>query len=114
MSLIAKAQQTFFDVHLHPELMEYILTLCETTRSHELVLLGASPRAAIALMRAVQAYAAVSGREYCIPEDVKRLAEPVLAHRLIMKPSARINDNAAHDAIMQVLSKVPAPTERFY
>jgi MoxR-like ATPase len=82
------------------------------TRTHPDVYLGASPRGSLALYRAGQAFAALSGRDYVIPDDVKRLAEPALAHRLIIKTSSSIHDiNAAH-VVHELLESVPVEAPR--
>ena len=70
------------EIFVHPEIEKYLVEIVAATRKRDKVVMGASPRAALALLRAVKAYAALKGREYCIPDDVKELAVPVLAHRL--------------------------------
>ena len=74
--------------------------------------LGASPRAALALYRTSQAMAAVDGREFVTPDDVKRLAVPVLAHRLVLNSTSRLRGRAAEQIVNEVLSTVPVPIER--
>ena len=78
------------EVYVDPTVAEYIVRLVSATRTHPDVYLGASPRGSIALYRAGQALAALLGRDYVIPDDVKALAEPALAHRLIIKTAASI------------------------
>ena len=87
---IAAAIAEIPHVFIHPDLVDYIVSAVESTRTAEGVELGVSPRGAIALQKAAKAFAAMSGRNFVIPEDVKRAAVPVLAHRLIMTGSARI------------------------
>ena len=82
---VLAAQQAVTCVRVQDDLLRYIGEICEKTRALEDALLGASPRAALALMRVSQSYAAVCGRDYVTPEDVKRMAVPVLAHRLILR-----------------------------
>ena len=82
---IAQAQKAVRSVRVAPELLDYIGALCEKTRALDDALLGASPRAALALMRVSQSLAAIRGRDYVTPEDIKTMAEPVLAHRLILR-----------------------------
>ena len=82
---IAQAQKAARSVRVAPELLDYIGALCEKTRALDDALLGASPRAALALMRVSQSLAAIRGRDYVTPEDIKTMAEPVLAHRLILR-----------------------------
>ncbi len=99
------------DVHVAEPLERYLVALCRATRSHPEVELGASPRASLALLRAARAAAAVAGRDYAIPDDVKALAPHVLPHRLILRPEAQL---AGHDPVgrdRRRVDGVPAPTE---
>ena len=98
------------EVYLHPHLMEYMVALVQGTREHANVLLGVSPRGSLALGRAVRAYALVSGRDYVVPEDIKALAAPVLAHRVVMPGMAGGKESGA-SLIQELLSQVPVPTE---
>ncbi|MBR4039499.1 MAG: MoxR family ATPase [Clostridia bacterium] len=91
------------------DVLRYMSALCEAARDPESVLLGPSPRALLALMRCSQALAAIDGRDYVIPDDVKALAVPVLAHRLILRAARR--GTTAAQFIAALLEKVPAPTE---
>ncbi|MGQ9779519.1 MAG: AAA family ATPase [Bacillota bacterium] len=99
------------EVRCEASLQRYIGEIIEATRRHEEVALGASPRAGIALFKAAQALAGLRGRSYVIPEDLKELAGPVLAHRLVLKPEARMRGIDARQAVAQVLARVPVPTE---
>ena len=107
---IAQAQKAVRSVRVAPELLDYIGALCEKTRALDDALLGASPRAALALMRASQSLAAIRGRDYVTPEDIKTMAEPVLAHRLILRTAYGRRGRAA-EAVGEVLASVPVPTE---
>ena len=107
---IAQAQKAVRSVRVAPELLDYIGALCEKTRALDDALLGASPRAALALMRVSQSLAAIRGRDYVTPEDIKTLAEPVLAHRLILRTAYGRRGRAA-EAVGEVLASVPVPTE---
>ncbi len=107
---IAQAQKAVRSVRVAPELLDYIGALCEKTRALDDALLGASPRAALALMRVSQSLAAVRGRDYVTPEDIKTMAEPVLAHRLILRTAYGRRGRAA-EAVGEVLASVPVPTE---
>jgi len=91
------------------DVLRYMNALCQAARDPDSVLLGPSPRALLALMRCAQALAAIEGRDYVIPDDVKTLAVPVLAHRLIMRASRR--GTSAVEYIASLLEKIPAPTE---
>lgn len=107
---IAQAQKAVRSVRVTPELLDYIGALCEKTRALDDALLGASPRAALALMRVSQSLAAICGRDYVTPEDIKTMAEPVLAHRLILRTAYGRRGRAA-EAVGEVLASVPVPTE---
>ncbi len=107
---IAQAQKAARSVRVAPELLDYIGALCEKTRALDDALLGASPRAALALMRVSQSLAAIRGRDYVTPEDIKTMAEAVLAHRLILRTAYGRRGRAA-EAVGEVLASVPVPTE---
>ena len=89
--------------------MGYMVSICEAARDPEKVRLGPSPRALLALMRACQTYAAIRGRGFVIPDDVKALAVPVLAHRILLRGLSY--QNTAENFLRALLDKVPAPTE---
>ena len=91
------------------DVMRYMAVLCEAARDPQRVLLGPSPRALLALMRICQALAAIRGRSYVIPDDVKELAVPVLAHRIILRGHSR--QTSTEDFIRELLARVAAPTE---
>ncbi|MBI2165288.1 MAG: MoxR family ATPase [Chloroflexi bacterium] len=105
------AQSLAARVRVEESLRQYVVALAQQTRRHPSLQLGASPRAALALYRSAQAWAAIQGREYVLPDDVKELAAPVLSHRLILSPQARLRGLAAEDVIAEVLSAVPVPIE---
>jgi MoxR-like ATPase len=90
----------------------YLVDLVRSSRDHPNLLLGASPRAALALFRAAQARALLADRDFVLPDDVKALAEPVLAHRLIVKPSARVRDVLASAVVAELLASLPVPGSR--
>ncbi len=98
-------------VYIHPDLVRYITNIVEATRTAEGVVLGASPRAAIALMRAAKGFAAISNRDYVTPDDIKKAAVPTLAHRLILRTSARVKKNQDKHIIESILHTVTVPTE---
>ncbi|HPE95783.1 MAG TPA: MoxR family ATPase [Bacillota bacterium] len=108
---IAEAKAEVCEVFMHRDIMRYIIAICEATKHHDNVVLGVSPRASLALMRASQGYAAINGRDFVIPDDVKAVSASVLAHRLILKNSARFKSNFANEIIGEVLESVTAPTE---
>lgn len=107
---IRQAQALFSQCAVSAPVMEYIAQLCQATRDKERVQLGVSPRGMLALLRAAQALAATRGRDYAIPDDVKQLAVPVLAHRIILRGLyGRREEN--EQFIREILEKIPAPTE---
>jgi MoxR-like ATPase len=94
-----------WDINVDETLLEYIVQLVFATRRHKDLLLGASPRGSFALYRAAQAYAAVNGREYVLPDDVKLLAPVVLSHRCIVHPESALRgltvDRVLEDVLQQ-------------
>ncbi|HLO34673.1 MAG TPA: MoxR family ATPase [Candidatus Deferrimicrobium sp.] len=100
-------QKAIRDIYVDPSVAEYIVRLVGATRTHPDVYLGASPRGSIALYRAGQALAGLLGRDYVIPDDIKALAEPALAHRLIIKTSSSIHDVLAGGVIRELLDSIP-------
>ncbi len=105
-------QEQVKDIYVDDLIKDYIVSLVTATRHHEDVYLGASPRGSLALYRASQANAAIRGRDYVTPDDVKALAEPVLGHRLIINPGARIRNVQAGAIISDILGTVPVPGGR--
>ncbi|HET8569766.1 MAG TPA: MoxR family ATPase [Candidatus Limnocylindria bacterium] len=104
---LIEAQEKVKQIHVASAVKAYIVSIVSATRSHPDVYLGASPRGSLALARAAQAFAAINGREYVVPDDVKALAPSALAHRLILQPQARLKDLAAGTVISEVLASVP-------
>ena len=102
------------EVYVHPDVINYISALIEVTRGHREVLLGASPRAGIHLLRVAKGFAFISGREFVLPDDVKKAAVPVLAHRLILTSAARVKKKEDEAIIDEVLAAVPVPTEAVF
>jgi MoxR-like ATPase len=100
------------EVYVDPAVSDYIVRLVSSTRTHPDVYLGASPRGSIALYRATQALAGLLGRDYVIPDDVKTLAEPALAHRVIIKTSSSIHDVSAGNVIRELLESTPIESVR--
>lgn len=94
------------------EVQEYIIDLSRESRQHPDLVLGASPRAAINLMKAGRAHALLSGRDYLTHEDIQAVSVPVLAHRLIMRPEAEMDGRTVHDVIRQMIEAVPVLQER--
>ena len=112
LSEVQKLQEKVKEVFVHKEIENYMVEITAATRKKDKVLMGASPRAALALLRASKAFAALKGREYVIPDDVKVLAVPVLSHRL--KLSYGVGQSEEGESVIQeILQSVPAPTENF-
>ena len=103
------AQAAVKEVHVAMPVKEYVIALVEATRHHDDVYLGASPRGSLALYNASRAWAALQGRDYVTPDDVKTLAEPTLAHRVIVNPAARIKNVDSRVVIADLLARVPVP-----
>lgn len=99
-------------VHVDPSINDYVSRLVDATRSATEVRLGASVRGALALVRAAKTLAAGSGRHYVIPDDIKSLAEPVLAHRLVLDPEAEFDGVTAASVMSQILIETPPPSDR--
>lgn len=99
------------NIYVSPALENYMVDLIEASRKNAAITLGVSPRAGLALHRASQALAASQGRDYVIPEDIKRLAIPVLAHRLILAIDARMRGRSAKDVLTEMLAAIPVPME---
>ena len=99
-------------VSVHKELLAYITDIVKATRNRSDVAAGVSPRGSIALLRCAQALAFIRGREYVVPEDIKELAVPVLAHRLVI-PHTFGKSSSCEDIILKILDEVPVPTEEF-
>ena len=108
---ILAAQRAVRQVYVHPAVEEYIVRLTRGTRAHGGVQLGASPRGSLALYRTSQAWAAIAGRDFVLPDDVKVLATSVLGHRIITTSQARVRGRGAADVLAEVIAKVPVPVE---
>lgn len=103
------AQQAIREVYVADEVKRYIVDLVNATRQHPDVYLGSSPRGSLSLFRTAQARAAMAGRDYVIPDDVKALAEVTLAHRIIVGPAARIKDISSRTIVQDILTTTPVP-----
>ncbi len=102
-------QETVKQIYLSPAVKRYIVTLIRYTRNQPDVYLGSSPRGSLALARAGQAKAAMEGREYVLPDDIKDLAPEVLSHRLILSPASKLRDYSERDVILEALNQVAVP-----
>jgi MoxR-like ATPase len=97
------------DIYVDDKVRKYILQIVHGTREHDDVYLGGSPRASIALFRTAQAFAAVGGRNFVLPDDVKRMTLPVLGHRIILRPESRLRKVSAASVVNEIMSEVPVP-----
>lgn len=109
---IVDAQDSFSSVRINDDLKNYIMDIIEATRNNDKISLGVSPRGSLAMMKAAQICAVMDGRNFVMPDDVKNTAIPVLAHRIILKGHAISGGTVnAEASIVEILKKVPAPTE---
>ncbi len=102
-------QQQIRAIHVDPSIREYIVAISNATRNHQNIYLGVSPRGSLALFRAAQALAAMQGRGYVIPDDIKLLAKPTLAHRIIVTPAARVRAITSTNILDEILQSLPVP-----
>jgi len=108
---ILQAQQAVRGVYVNPVVESYLVSVIQATRRHEAIELGASPRATLALYRTAQALAAMEGRGYVLPDDVKRMARPVLSHRIILSTRTRLRGRSNTVLLQELLESVPVPVE---
>ncbi|MCX8065438.1 MAG: MoxR family ATPase [Candidatus Hydrogenedentes bacterium] len=106
---ILQMQMKVREIFVHPKVREYMLRIVARTRDHAYIMLGASPRASLMLFRCCQGYAAVMGRGYVIPDDVKALAKSVLEHRLILNPESRLRKVTIASVLQEILNEIPVP-----
>jgi MoxR-like ATPase len=99
-------------VHVDPAVADYVVRLVDATRTAPEVRLGASVRGALALLRSARTWAAAEGRHYVLPDDVKALAEPVLAHRLLLDPEAEFDGVTTTSVLSQILIETAPPRDR--
>jgi MoxR-like ATPase len=108
---IIDMQQQVREVRVEESVRNYLVKICRATRDHEDIELGASPRATMALFRTCQARAAIQGRDFVIPDDVKIMAPYVLTHRLVIDPQTRLRGRTTADVVTDVVNTVPVPVE---
>jgi MoxR-like ATPase len=106
---VVACQEAVRAIHVDDKVRKYLLEIVHATREHKDVHLGGSPRASIALFRTAQALAAIHGRNFVMPDDIKRMLMPVLGHRLILKPESRLRKITPASVINEVLTEVPVP-----
>ena len=109
---LMKMQELIKTVNVHESIRDYILKIVDATRKHPDLALGASPRGSLSLFRTAQAFAALDGRDYTIPDDVKMLAPSVLSHRLVVMPESRLKRRTPRNVLVEILRDVPAPVDR--
>lgn len=106
---VVQMQKEAEQVKVSQDLVSYITKIIQETRKDANITLGASPRATLALLRASQAYAYLQGRSYCIPDDIIKLIPPVIAHRIVLSPEARLSQTKIEKILKTIISKVPVP-----
>ncbi len=109
---LEEAKKIFEDIKVSEEIIEYMILIVQATREHAEVELGISPRGTMALLSAVQASAAIEGRDYVLPDDVKSMAVPVLAHRLILNSNAIVTGRKSDEIIEHIIKEAPVPSEK--
>jgi MoxR-like ATPase len=108
---LLELQKLCRQVYIDDSIRDYVVSIARATRTHQAIKLGASPRASLSLHLASQALAAIRGRSYVVPDDVKYLTVPALAHRLIIRTEARMRGHSIESIINEVVSSVPVPVE---
>jgi len=106
---LLEMQQAIEEVHVAPSIRRYCVDLVAATRESQNSAVGASPRGSLALLKLSRCKAAIAGRDYVLPDDVKAVAVPALAHRLVLRPELWVQKITAEDVIRDVLQRVPAP-----
>jgi MoxR-like ATPase len=109
---VAALAATTKAVHIAPSLKSYLVEVADATRKHPRLAMGMSPRAVLNMQRAARARAAAAARNYVVPDDIKALAEPVLAHRLVVTPEAQLAGMRPIDVLGEVLRSIPVPSGR--
>lgn len=107
---LRSCQQSVRKVHVDVKVRQYLMQIVHETRNHDDLSLGASPRATLALFRAAQALAAIRGRDFVQPDDVKRIVGPVLTHRLILKPESRLRKVTGEKVVQEIVAEIAVPT----
>jgi MoxR-like ATPase len=102
-------RESLEQVQLHPDLLGYVVALVAATRTHPQVMVGASPRGTLAVIQLARGHAALAGRAYVTPEDIKAVAVPALAHRLVLRPDMWVRQVTGQDVARQILAEVPVP-----
>ncbi len=101
-------------VTLHEVVEDYLLDVVRATRQHQDISLGVSPRGSLALYHTARALAAIRGRDFVVPDDVKDLITPVLAHRLVLRPETRLRSRSIDEVLAEIVEQVPVPVEEVW
>jgi MoxR-like ATPase len=111
---VLACQDAVREIHVDDKVRRYVLEIVQGTRTHDDIQLGGSPRASIALFRTAQALAAIAGRNFVMPDDVKRMVQPVLAHRIILRPESRLRKVTPAALLHEIVGevRVPVPAQR--
>ena len=107
---LVACQQAVREMYVDDKVRRYLMQIVHETRAHDDIGLGASPRASLALFRAAQAMAALRGRNYVLPDDVKKVAGPVLTHRIILKPESRLRKVTPAAVVEEIIAEIAVPT----
>ena len=107
---LVACQAAVREIHVDEKVRQYLMQIVHDTRDHEDLTLGASPRASIAMFRTAQAMAAVRGRSFVQPDDIKRVAGPILNHRVILKPDSRLRKITAESIVQEIVAGIAVPT----
>jgi MoxR-like ATPase len=107
---LLEAQKLVQKVYVDPKVRQYILQIVHETRGHSDLALGAGPRSTIALFRAAQAMAAIRSRDFVQPDDIKRILQPVMSHRLILRPEARLRKMTSDRILEEIVAEIAVPT----
>lgn len=111
---IIEAQENYSKVFVSHDILKYIIKIVESTRNHNDVVLGVSPRGSQALLKSAQVHAVLKGRDYVSPDDIKAMAKPVLAHRMILKNVMGIKAEQGYMMVDQILKEIPVPAEQAF
>ncbi|MBS1547435.1 MAG: MoxR family ATPase [Bacteroidetes bacterium] len=106
---LARLRQLVFQVKCDAKLVRYIAEIAQATRTDGMLMLGASPRASLAVQRAAKAVAAMQGRDFCVPEDIKQVLPAVLRHRILLTPEREMEGLRPDEAVARIIAKVPVP-----
>jgi MoxR-like ATPase len=106
---LEQVQEEVKNIYISDPIKRYVVSIIHETRDYDDIYLGASPRGSLGLYKVSQAYAALKERDYVIPDDIKSIAEPVLSHRLVLQPAAKLKDLTSRQVISEILDKVVVP-----